>query len=63
MNELCDLHKLLNLAVTVENDLDRLYHTAVRVRMPDSIMVDLAKNSANAFGLRRYIERKCDELG
>ena len=63
MNDLRDLHDLHKRAWAVEKDLDRLYHTAVRVRMPDSIMAEIAKNSAQAFGLRRYINRRCDELG
>ena len=63
MNELRGMHDLHKRSWSVEKDLDRLYHKAVLARMPDSIMAAIAKNSAQAFGLRRYINRRCDELG
>jgi hypothetical protein len=43
-----DLH---TRAATVGQELDRLYHTAVRVGMPDEFLEAIVKNSRNAFGI------------
>ena len=38
-------------AATVGQELDRLYHKAVRVGMPDEFLEKIVANSRNAFGI------------
>ena len=59
MNELLDL---LKAATLVQNDLHLIYHDAVRAQMPDEFLESIVKNSTNAFGIRRSIEAKCNDL-
>jgi len=47
-----DLH---TRAATVGQELDRIYHTAVRVGMPDSCLEEIVANSRNAFGIATII--------